>query len=435
MERKRRGKQSWDVWLPTLWILYCATRPITYWFGTGTVISDAGYNVESGNPLERITLSIMITAAMVILANKKVDWRQVFHDNLWLMVLFGYMFVSIVWSEFPFVSLKRWIRTAGTVLIALVLLTSARPLEALESVFIKTAYILVPISVVLVKYFQEYGVTYNKWSHIAMWQGVTLTKNTLGVLCMVSVLFLVWSMIRRWRGSEPRTGRLVWLADVIVIAQALWLLRGPGGAYSASSVGALILGLGTFLVLYCTKGIEKRLDRLVILGLTASGLIILLGQILDFSPLALATSLVGRDPTLTGRTDDIWAPLFKIALENPVLGLGFGGFWVRPVADVDVNEAHNGYLEVFIQLGVFGVLLLLALIVSFYWKAKREFAKNKDWGTLRLAILIIAVLHNFTETSWIGDVMLLWNLFVCLAIVHPRSVLGEEERMGDPAYA
>jgi O-antigen ligase len=90
-----------------------------------------------------------------------------------------------------------------------------------------------------------------------------------------------------------------------------------------------------------------------------------------------------------------------------------------------VNEAHNGYLDVFLQLGVVGIVLLMVVVVSFYRRAREEFNADKDWGALRLAILIIAVAHDFTETSWLGDTMLLWNVFVCLAVVYPPVEMNE----------
>ena len=61
------------------------------------------------------------------------------------------MLVSILWSDFPLVSFKRWVKTAGTVTMALVLLTDPASLEALEAIFRRTVYILIPFSVILVK--------------------------------------------------------------------------------------------------------------------------------------------------------------------------------------------------------------------------------------------------------------------------------------------
>jgi O-antigen ligase len=425
IEHKRYLGESNAMWVPTLWVLYSGSRPVSQWFNVGFV-SSADMSVESGNPIERGILSLLIMLGLMVLARRKMNWRQIITDNRWFLILFLYMLVSVVWSDYPFVSLKRYIKNAGTVIMALVLLSEPSPCEAMRSVFVRTAYVLIPFSVILVKYFPRWGRGYTRWGGVEVWMGATMTKNTLGVLCVISAFFLFWAIVRRWQGKQPRTVRYETLADLVVLGLTLWLLN---GSKSASSLGVFMLGLATFVVLRRLRAPVRHLGGFFLAG---AGLVVLLSALSSGSPMGLAASVLGRDRTLTGRTDEIWAPLFKIALENPLLGVGYGGFWVKPVEGLDVNgipinEAHNGYLDVFIQLGAVGIILFVPVWVSFFRRAQREFEYDRDWASFRISILVVALLHNITETSWLGDTCLLWALFVCLFIVYPDSRAQESE--------
>lgn len=250
-----------------------------------------------------------------------------------------------------------------------------------------------------------------------MWQGATMTKNTLGALCVVSGAFLIWALVRRWKSGSQTASKYETPADLMVLGLTLWLLI---GAKSATSLAVLLLGLTLFLGVRRLQPPVRYLGVTLLGGAALTGLLFL---VIGASPMALVASLLGRDPTLTGRTDDIWAPLFGLAMENPVLGVGYGGFWVTMPKVLDptfpINEAHNGYLDVFIQLGAVGILLLVPIWVSFLKKAQQEFEYDRDWASFRIAMFIVVLLHNMTETSWLSDTMLMWNLFLCLAIVYP----------------
>jgi exopolysaccharide production protein ExoQ len=74
------------------------------------------------------------------------------------------MLISILWSDFPFISLKRWVRTAGCSIMALVVLSEANPYEAMHAILRRTIYVVMPLSVVLVKYYPHLGVSFGRWS-------------------------------------------------------------------------------------------------------------------------------------------------------------------------------------------------------------------------------------------------------------------------------
>jgi O-antigen ligase len=83
------------------------------------------------------------------------------------------------------------------------------------------------------------------------------------------------------------------------------------------------------------------------------------------------------------------------------------------------NQAHNGYLETYLNLGVLGLCLLVGVIVSAYRKIKQELELNFEFGIFRLTLLIIVLLSNITEASFKG-LSLMWFVFLLIGMEVPR---------------
>ena len=119
------------------------------------------------------------------------------------MVLLAYMLVSIVWSDYQFVSFKRWVRVAGTFIMAVMVLTEVQPYEAMQAILRRVIYVVIPFSFLLVKYFPKIGVFFGRWNGEPFYAGATINKNTLGEICMLAVFFLIWGFVRRRDGNDP----------------------------------------------------------------------------------------------------------------------------------------------------------------------------------------------------------------------------------------
>ena len=396
-------------------MLSIATKPLAVWFGA------AVEDVESGSPLDRIFISGLLCLGLLILARRKLDWQSVKKQNTWLILLIAYMLISILWSDIPFISLKRWVREFTAVIMAFVVLTEPEPRQAMESIFRRTVYILIPFSILLVKYFPQYGVQYDRWFGQEMWTGVTLQKNGLGLLCLISAFFLVWTLTRRWKNRAIHVHKFQTLAEVVLLMLTLWLLKGPSGwAASASGFVALVIGVASFAILLWKKKHRLYLHPNVLIAIV--GFIMAVGIITPFSQgssVADFTFLVGRNATLTGRTD-IWAGLVPIAERHPFLGGGFGGFWTsRTEVEAMVNEAHNGYLEVLLQLGFVGLLITSMFLLSFGRSAARALAYDYDWASLCICILLMAAVHNMSESSFDSFTRHLMAMVLLLAVTLP----------------
>src|SRR2546425_3304837 len=189
-DRKLRPMTSGALWVPLLWLVIITSRPVSFWFGGGLRVEKPDDYLE-GSPLDRNVFLLLIGTGLVVLVRRGVNWGKVFSSNRWVFVFFLYCCVSIMWSDYPFVGFKRWIKDLGNVVMVLVVLTENDPVQATKAVLARCAYFAIPLSIVLIKYYPEWGRYLN-----STWQssncGVATEKNGLGAVAFLSGIFLVW---------------------------------------------------------------------------------------------------------------------------------------------------------------------------------------------------------------------------------------------------
>jgi O-antigen ligase len=89
------------------------------------------------------------------------------------------------------------------------------------------------------------------------------------------------------------------------------------------------------------------------------------------------------------------------------------------------NQAHNGYLEVFLNLGWMGVALLGFLIVWGYWQVIGAFRRDQEAGRLRLAYFVVALVYNLTEAAF-QVLHPVWIAFLLAVTVIPEPSRRED---------
>jgi exopolysaccharide production protein ExoQ len=393
LEAKQSPDVSKVIWIPTIWMLSAASKPLAAWFRA------SGADPDSGSPIDRAFLIVLIFIALLVLLKRRFDWSSAIKDNSWLMILIIFMLISVLWSGIPGISFKRWAREFLAVLMAFIVLSESRPRHAMESILRRTAYILIPLSPLLIKYFPQYGVQYNRWSGARMWVGVAMQKNGLGRLCMVAAFFLIWSLIRRWQGNNPGVWKYQTHIEIIVLAITLWLITG-GAKTSATSLIALAMGLISYITFYFMKKAGKTIGAGLLMLVVA--FMIIYGTTSVFTgqmKFGFIANVAGRDETLTGRTE-IWARLLPVAMQKPIFGGGFGGFWTPATRETfRISGSHNGYLDVLIGLGFVGLVLTSIFLLSSCRRAHQVIDVDFDWGALWIGFIIMAVAHNVAESS------------------------------------
>ena len=416
------------LWVPVIWMFILGTRLPSQWLGGQ--VGQVAEALEEGNPLDRTIFSFLILLAIGILMSRSFNWGGFVGRNIALTTFLLFALVSFVWSDFPFVSLKRWFRDLGNYLVILVVLSDPRPTEAVRTLLRRLSYLVIPLSIVLVKYFPEIGRQYDFWTGSVTVSGATTSKNMLGVACLVSGLFFFWDTVTRWSERKERRTRRIILVNFAFLAMTLWLLN---IAHSTTSQVCLVIGCLVIAAAH-SKAFRRRPALLKFL-LPASFCFYLI-LAFGFGMNGDLAGAVGKDPTLTDRTK-IWGFLLNMHT-NPILGTGYESFWMGPRlqrfwenAELGrINEAHNGYLEVYLNLGIIGLILLGGFLMASYRKICRRLSPFSSLASLSLAAWTILLFYSITEAGFRGG--LLWVTFLMGALTVPERA---EDRVHSSAVS
>jgi O-antigen ligase len=327
-------------------------------------------------------------------------------------LIFG--LVSFLWSDFPGVALKRWFRDLGNYFAILVVLSDPNPLQAVRTFFRRLYFVLIPLSLLMIKYFNYLSIRYDFWTGLPEYVGAATSKNTLGATCMLSGLFFFWDTVARWpERREKRTKRII-LLNVIFFLMSFYLLR---MANSATSLACLLLGCGVILAYHFWRQRPAYIKTLIPVFLCSY---VILGY--GFGLNANVARLLGRDPTLTGRTE-IWKDLL-IFDYNWILGTGYESFWlgerlIQVWTEAGyITQAHNGYLEIYLNLGIVGLFILVGMLISSYRRICRSFTHSPVLAPLVLASWTLMLFYNITEAAFKVPFMCL--TFLMGAIIIPE---------------
>jgi O-antigen ligase len=156
----------------------------------------------------------------------------------------------------------------------------------------------------------------------------------------------------------------------------------------------------------------------------AAVLALLWGLEQGFDLYEAALQLLQRNPTLTDRTE-IWQRVLALQ-DRPWFGFGFESFWLGERLDVLWQEywwrptqAHNGYIETYLHLGLVGIALLAASILSAFRHITRRLQGELALARLQMALLFAILLFNYTEAGFKG-LHFVWTFFFLVALDCPR---------------
>src|SRR6266849_7016546 len=111
LNREAKTRTSIALWLPVVWLLINASRPISVWLQVGPPQA-ANFDVE-GSPLDRYIYLVLIGVAILMLLSRQAAVVRVLQANLLLLLFLLYCAVSCSWSAYPSVAFKRWIKFLG----------------------------------------------------------------------------------------------------------------------------------------------------------------------------------------------------------------------------------------------------------------------------------------------------------------------------------
>ena len=284
---------------------------------------------------------------------------------MWIYFLFA--LVSITWSDFPFVALKRLIKTSGTIIMALIILTEEKPFAALGFIIRRLSFIFLPLSIIFIKYYPDLGRFYHHWSGTQWFTGVAADKNGLGQICLYATIYFAWDLLFG-RRSDGKLGQRMHasLYLLILLPMLVWLFYLVDSATSLSCMIVFVV----ILIIARIPAVARSPYRIMFICL---GCVIIYGALeLAFDLKNTVITMLGRRPDLTTRVP-MWEDLLSM-VENPLIGFGNESFWLGDRLIYlkehwgDLNQAHNGYLETYLNIGGIGLCLLITWILSGFKK-------------------------------------------------------------------
>jgi O-antigen ligase len=247
-----------------------------------------------------------------------------------------------------------------------------------------------------------------------LWRGIMGHKNIAGMLCSVTIILFTFDCAK-----VPVLARTAAIGAALVFFFLAWSKTTLASLPLASgAAGAVILAARQYPAL---SERWRRSAGLVALGLFGLIVVILLVATVQQNFLLSLTDDTGK---LTGRTA-IWRPMIQFYLEHAFLGAGYGAYWNPNVDLIDaaaggrwanVDQGHNGYLDLLTQIGLPG--LTLALCAAFVWPVRPIFdmiGKSPQRAALIVALLVFFLIENFSESSLFADDTL-GNGFLLLAL-------------------
>jgi exopolysaccharide production protein ExoQ len=364
--------QSAALWLPVIWLLIISSRLPSQWLSPHD--GSLAQAFEEGSALDRTVYLSLIVIGLGVLGRRSPQWGEIVSLNFALVLFLLFALASVTWSDFPYQTFKRWIRDLGIYLMILVVVTDRSPAMAISTVLRRFTYILALMSLMLIM---------------------------LGVVCLLSGLFCFWDTLNHWVERKSRRGKLVLFSNLVMIWVTFRLLM---LSQSATSLACLIMGCFTIALLRSRWTMAKpRLVAALIPLLIGTAAV--LEFVFDIS--SVVAQLLGRDPTLTGRTG-IWAAVLQVQT-NPLLGVGYQTFWMgdrlgevwtRLNTRLPLNEAHNGYLEIYLNLGIVGVFLIIMFMIAGYRTICRQLVSCPHIASLSITLWLCTVIYNFSESAY-----------------------------------
>lgn len=354
---------------------------------------------------DALTRTLLLLGYLLVLA--LLLWRPAFLLRgflkgflLWLLLLWA--FLSLVWSTAPEVTFRKAIAALLTSLYGVYLAFRFTP-EAFLRLLGTTLLLLLGLSIAFVFLLPDWGLM--GYPHEGAWRGIFVHKNVLGRFAALGVLVFLALLLAPGR-------KRVWLVGLFLSGVVL------AGARSATS---LVLAFAMLLVvsgLWIGQRYRRLWPVLLLLGvlLGASGSMVLAANY------EILLEALGKDVTLTGRIP-LWLTLIPFIQERLWVGYGFGGFWLGwegPSAYVwslvgwDPPHGHNGYLDLWLDLGLVGLGLGLCLLIRFSLRSFRVYLT--EGFSVRAAFLVglitFLIVFNFTESNFLRANNLYWLLFV-----------------------
>jgi exopolysaccharide production protein ExoQ len=335
---KRKG-QRWYYLVSVVFLLEASEA-----FGVVDRLIYGQWDNKGGDVItQSLNLLMIVTSLLLIWRAKRIGT-----GGILALAMAGFLLLSAVWSIDPQTTLRR-----GTVYLFIIvgsigIVGNFEDNDVIELVRV-TCGLSAAASIVVLLIFPS--AAFIQSSEL---RGVFSHKNGLGEIMALGVLVSLHSMRADRRN---RFFKICILFLFVIIA-----------FFSRSSTALLMILAfcgGDFVIALLRKGGTAR-----IFGIFLTVFLVLTSSIIALDP-DWFLEMIGKDPTLTGRTE-LWSYVLVAIEKRPLLGWGYLSFWSATNPDAlainsalrwNVPSAHNALLAVLLDVGILGAAVFIGFWV------------------------------------------------------------------------
>jgi O-antigen ligase len=376
---------------------------------TNLTITGSIESQNMGSSGMQILWSLVYLVTLVLYFRKCGNPLRTLFSVFPIIAVVTFAFASVLWSQDSALTARRSIALALTLVFGVYF--AARFSQKEQFRLLAWAF---GVCIIFSFIFELFGV--NPSEEIPGWYGVFDIKNQLGQDMVISALvFWFWKKLEPEHRALANTGCL---ASVALLALSL--------AMTAVSVFAVLIVLMPYLQWTMRRSVRRMLGGLTFL--VGAGIVTLQYVV---THLDYVTGLLGKDPALTGRVP-LWIVSVLMAVRRPWLGYGFSAFWLPDEGYTQriwhllswmPPQAHNGVLELWLELGLVGTVLFLS-VLAYYFARALHFLRHSSGPVAAWPIMFLMFLFftNLTTAFYLVPNGLDFILFVAIAAnLYPRD--------------
>jgi exopolysaccharide production protein ExoQ len=395
LERPGSQWRRTSTWvLLAVWVYY-ALNGVSPFVNEPTVMRAVATSSGESVAFERLSKLVLFLVCMAFVIRRRQSVRGM-AGQMKLVTFFPLLALIL----FPVSQQATRSVTSALVLLSGILLmysvVGAYTLDQILEQLLVLGTVTITGSIVFALALPQYGLD-NMGGHASAWKGVFSAKNALGDMAL---FFLTAAVSYRPRTTSLRALR-AWQVLACLVAIAL---SQAATAYMLTGVYVIY-----FAVMKCLHRFRKR-DYVVL----AAGMLTLFfaaaAAMILFRP-DFVLSLLGKDATLTGRTQ-IWAAVLHSISQRPLFGYGYQAFWLglegesyHVILAVSwmLNQAQSGFLDVTVETGVGGLVIVLLVFFFAFRDALKCLFRSRDEARLNavewyLAVVLLTMLYNLDES-------------------------------------
>lgn len=348
------------------------------------------YEKDISNPINQIIYSTIFILAFISLLPNYRKFFSLLNREKYIVIFLLWCGITIFWSQDWLISSKRYFQYLTTSIVFISVLLNWNNIEILTKILniILSIYLIITFLVILT-FPQAIDPAFGTL------RGIGDNKNILGQIASLNIIFFFF-IIKKY---QPGLLRAYFF---ICLLFSIFLLV---GSQSGTAIISMIL-ISVFLIsglvdkFFKVLGLGRKLSIFLWSAISIVGILFVIFMSKEIPQLFFA---IGKDPTFTGRSD-LWIDLLTIAKDHLYLGVGFQAFWI-PTSPVNLflfqiytwlpNQAHNGYVDIILEIGVVGLFLFFLLIINIGKKI------SGDGNLLWIIFIVFAILINLQESTFI----------------------------------